>query len=519
MTSAKRFLAVLKASLAPYEAYAWFCTAVVLVFFVAEFTQPIVQADDAFISYRYALNLARGHGLVFNPGEYVEGFTNLLWTLMVAALIRVGAHAPAAGQALSIVFGSASLVVLHIYVRRFLPRRLAWFAAAAPVAMLASNSFACWMSTGLETPLFLFLTTAALLAFDMQRPIATAWLCVLCLLCRPEGGIEAAVLLGVPWLVEASRRPRRFAALARSSVAPLIFVASAAALTAFRLYYYGDYVPNTFHAKVGQAAVSLGWVYLEKFLLDGVFLLIPGVLIAARTEPRLRIPLIFTLVTTVYVVAIGGDVFAYGRFLLPVLPVLFASAASGTVWLLTRSRAGGIALMLAFAAEPIVTLYINIPLPIKSGFDEFKQAKSLPFPQSGKRLEAERHYFMVADEKRLVRKLTDKILRAKPGASVIACIGIGKMGFYNMNFTIIDMVGLTDRHVAESTRTLPDTFVVPGHSRTDSDYILSRKPDVIIIPSSLSQEVRLPAEVDMLANPKLRQDYIFVEDGGFWIRK
>ena len=147
MTSAKRFLAVLKSSLAPYEAYAWFCTAVVLVFFVAEFTQPIVQADDAFISYRYALNLARGHGLVFNPGEYVEGFTNLLWTLMVAALIRVGAHAPAAGQALSIVFGSASLVVLHIYVRRFLPRRLAWFAAAAPVAMLASNSFACWMST------------------------------------------------------------------------------------------------------------------------------------------------------------------------------------------------------------------------------------------------------------------------------------------------------------------------------------------------------------------------------------
>lgn len=34
--------------------------------------------DDAYISYRYALNLVAGHGLVYNPGEYVEGYTNLL---------------------------------------------------------------------------------------------------------------------------------------------------------------------------------------------------------------------------------------------------------------------------------------------------------------------------------------------------------------------------------------------------------------------------------------------------------
>ena len=30
--------------------------------------------DDAFISFRYAVNLSEGHGLVFNPGfERVEG--------------------------------------------------------------------------------------------------------------------------------------------------------------------------------------------------------------------------------------------------------------------------------------------------------------------------------------------------------------------------------------------------------------------------------------------------------------
>jgi len=39
--------------------------------------------DDAYISFRYAHNLASGQGLVFNPGEYVEGYTNLLWTLLM----------------------------------------------------------------------------------------------------------------------------------------------------------------------------------------------------------------------------------------------------------------------------------------------------------------------------------------------------------------------------------------------------------------------------------------------------
>ena len=42
--------------------------------------------DDAFISFRYVRNLLAGHGLVFNPGEYVEGYSNFLWVLELAAV-------------------------------------------------------------------------------------------------------------------------------------------------------------------------------------------------------------------------------------------------------------------------------------------------------------------------------------------------------------------------------------------------------------------------------------------------
>src|SRR5437868_10600931 len=49
------------------------------------------QMDDAYISYRYAWNLAHGSGLIYNPGEVpVEGYTNFLWTLLAAAAIDMG---------------------------------------------------------------------------------------------------------------------------------------------------------------------------------------------------------------------------------------------------------------------------------------------------------------------------------------------------------------------------------------------------------------------------------------------
>ena len=40
--------------------------------------------DDAMISMRYAWNFSHGIGLVWNPGEHVQGYTNLLMTLLMS---------------------------------------------------------------------------------------------------------------------------------------------------------------------------------------------------------------------------------------------------------------------------------------------------------------------------------------------------------------------------------------------------------------------------------------------------
>ena len=40
--------------------------------------------DDAMISMTYARNFAEGHGLVWNVGDRVEGYTNPLWVVFMA---------------------------------------------------------------------------------------------------------------------------------------------------------------------------------------------------------------------------------------------------------------------------------------------------------------------------------------------------------------------------------------------------------------------------------------------------
>ena len=53
--------------------------------------------DDAYIGLRYARNLSVGEGLVFNPGERVEGYTNFLWVIILAAAAGA-AHPSRAGS-------------------------------------------------------------------------------------------------------------------------------------------------------------------------------------------------------------------------------------------------------------------------------------------------------------------------------------------------------------------------------------------------------------------------------------
>ncbi len=61
----------------------WFIALVAIGIRLVSGPHPI---DDAYITFRYARNLAEGHGLVYNPGERVLGTSTPLYALVLASL-------------------------------------------------------------------------------------------------------------------------------------------------------------------------------------------------------------------------------------------------------------------------------------------------------------------------------------------------------------------------------------------------------------------------------------------------
>jgi arabinofuranosyltransferase len=129
--------------------------------------------DDAFISFRYARNLIDGHGLVYNPGERVEGYTNLSWTLMIAGALAAGLDPEWFTTVLGGLFGLGTIVVTYRLAERLLP------ASPLPCVatwLLASSPGACGHAVfGLETSMFAFLIVAGILVFLREQEHERGW--------------------------------------------------------------------------------------------------------------------------------------------------------------------------------------------------------------------------------------------------------------------------------------------------------------------------------------------------------
>ena len=133
--------------------------------------------DDAFISFRYVRNLLEGHGLVFNPGEYVEGYSNFLWVLELAALWgAVGLRPEHTAPWLSVACTVGTLAAMLGWVARLpgLQQRglVAWMALGL---VCSSATVAVWTSAGgLETrqfTMFMVLAVVGLTLYPENRRV------------------------------------------------------------------------------------------------------------------------------------------------------------------------------------------------------------------------------------------------------------------------------------------------------------------------------------------------------------
>ena len=473
------------------------------------FFEPV---DDAFISFRYAENVAAGRGWVFNAGERVEGYSNFLWVALLAACRRAGAPIPAASRVLGLLLSLATILIAARLARRLFPSaRLAGLPAALLLA--ASPAVAMWAGGGMEVPLFSFLALLASHLWIVESEgtrLPWRWPLAACLasMARPDG----VLLFGIALIWDFLSGEGRAAGRARRTLTALgVFAAAGVPYFLWRWSYYGALLPNTFHAKVtqGPAVVAHGLYYAGWFLLDSAGAAIAlGALLALRPRDR-RISLLLWQGAgfTAYVLLIGGDGYAYGRFLVPVAVLLAPAAESGyrRAWRWLSER------MLPFLSRaPWLPVLLLVAMAAAGAAGSFAGADY-------------RDYLRGVEAESRRRAIGEWLREDAPSGALVALNPAGMIPYVS-GLPTLDLLGLTDAHIARQGKRVVNP-VLFAHNRFDPDYVLSRRPDYLILGQATTLDVdpRLedltrpgPATFDAIAPAVIRDFRGFPGDEAIW---
>jgi arabinofuranosyltransferase len=418
--------------------------------------------DDAFISYRYAANLSSGRGLVYNPCERVEGYSNFLWVVWAALATRLGWDPVASTKVAGALCGVTALGLLAVLRgARASPWR--W---VAPLMLAAQGGLALWSVAGLETSLFLCLLFLAAVLVSRGR---REWIvpAVLLILTRPEGLLYALVLFG-------ARLLRR-----RHTTAPVeavLLLVAALPYGLWRLSYYGDLFPNTYYAKTSGSAPQLHylWWYLQKVLGGGLLVALAAVGFLRRAVPRFHLALVGVNIASV--LSVGGDWMPSFRLLLPTTGLILLAACGGIAALNGRSRSLAIAALGALGVWYLA--YAGLT--------------------ASRVRESARGYA------RAHVPLATRLRANAPAGSWVALMDIGMIGYYS-GLKVLDITGLTDPVIARAGGGMLA-------KRVDVGYILDRKPLHVVLVSSIDPRagaLRMPHPMDkrLFRNPRFSAAY------------
>lgn len=444
--------------------------------------------DDAFIHFRYAANARSGAGLVWNPPPFapVEG-AGFLWVMLLwGAWSIFGVEPPSAANPLSIGLGVVQLLLLAAAVHRLRGRdgaRLPMAVGLCALAVVVGNrTFLQWLSSGLDTALFnVWMLWWTLHAFRSPAHRGRYWLATwslaaaMAVLTRPDGLPLAAATVAVAGWHVLRGRARLGPTLA--GLSPLSLVV---ALTVWRLGYYGEWLPNTYFAKVVSIWPEAGWRYFACFALEnGAWLWFPLFAIwfvhalrgPFRTNVRALADHVPALAATgavvfhagYYLFAVGGDHFEY-RVLSQLVPLgtLASVAVAGRLGrgaLLPIATAAGLGLAgcvgwahlaiagdLAFHGVKAVTPSVPAPLrPLARWYDRQQMWLFLRFVG----LRCSHHDFLLRTYSLGFPARRWIATTAEP-FPVLTIGAVGLPGYFLPDCVILDEFGLNDWVIART---------------------------------------------------------------------
>ncbi len=448
--------------------------------------------DDAFISFRYSERLLDGKGLTWNDGEWVEGYSNLLWVLLCAGMGLFGADMLQASRVLGVVCTVGTMLLL---ARRF--GGSSWSAGLLPIVLAVSAPVPVWAIGGLETPLLMMLLTGGFLAVERavagdrleRRALLAAggWFASACLT-RPDAPLLTACA-GLAPAISAWRSGQgaRGAVRAVATLAAIPVIAVFLQL-AFRIGYYGDYLPNTARVKLhsDEALAIAGRAYVQTAFWVFVPVVVPavgGFLVGMCFPPARGITMTLAVAAVVWVLytqRVGGDIFAGWRILVPAL----VPAVLLVGLLIERLALGGRhARWLAW-----VTLLSASGLSLYTARND-RQTEHATW---------ERYEF---DNRAIAAVLRHGFADEEP---LLAVRAAGALPYYT-RFPCLDMHGLCDPRIAHiAPRVAAKSAFAAAHPGAPPEYVLEREPDLLYLDKPVQDDEAGLALVDQ---PGFAADY------------
>jgi hypothetical protein len=280
-------------------------------------------------------------------------------------------------------------------------------------------------------------------------------------------------------------------------------------------------VPNTALAKVpgGLDHLRDGFAYVRNFTRERDTLAwLPLVLVPLL---RRRVAWLVYLLATIavylaYVMVVGGDSLGFYRFLVPVIPLMAMVAALSLVdtaaWLqeagVSRPATAGLTL-----AGVAVLAWLAVAPAVRPPRWHDDQS-GLTFPGDG--IEHVYRWYGNYFVDRLTIAAAYLNAHTEQGA-LVASTPAGAIGFY-LDRPLLDMLGLSDRHIASTAGVYTGPDARAGHEKGDGRYVLSREPDYIllgnvaVLPEPLDDEamagrVVMKSEHEIWADPSFHARY------------
>ena len=505
--------------------------------------------DDAYIFLRYVRNFTTGHGIVWNIGEKpVEGFSSFLYFILLS-IISFISHAQLENviQILGVLFGIGSLIVTYLISKKLFKN---YFTKFLPITLLTFSPFlVIWSTIGMDSILYLFLFLLCFYFYIRYREnrkfiYIFSISCVFLALSRSEAMVFILVTFIFELLIRMKEKKKVFDK--GLLISGSLFIVLYGTYFVWRWIYFGHLFSNTYYAKTG------GNLYQIFGGLDNFWQSFKTLFVG--TSAVILIPLIFLFITkkrswVIYYfsllilgisasnILVGGDVFGV-RFYLPVWGLLLILSSLALDQFINSK-----------SIKTYQTALIITTIFISALFAWYKN----DYYQEDKRLYRNIPYYLANrdsypsvedtnsesyyDSKTTFRAMASVLNSDLEPGSSIALVAVGTIGYYS-DFTIYDMVGKVDEHIAHEP--FNEKYIEswrPGHDKGDGKYILGKKPDYILLYSILSREpveeitvdsfdYQYKSVVEIWNSPEFHKDYEFepiqLESGWYinlWKRK